>query len=454
MDKLTTSVTSSVFWLGSDSRIGATRLKGRMNDFRIYDHALSPMEIKQLSQGLILHYLLNRNGWGQENICKGTALGTYQSGTTNSYTNGKFGSSSGGNGTLRITEDNTCPVGKYSWNITGNTSGNKDFGQNKIPYITDQIYTFSFYAKGTGTGQFRVYDHTKSAQLVTKRWQLTSNWERYFHTFTGTEAMENNRCGVLIGVTGNSTINMCGIKLELGDKATPWSPNSTDDLANLLDINTNIEYDCSGYKNHGIKNGDFEYHSDTPKYNVDTDFNSSYIQASALPLETKTISFWVKFKELQSGNTYHWLFSQPNLGFQIAYSNSGQNFYTYCRKSGSTAGTRFIGLSDIQIGKWYHFVVIRKTGEEDEIPNVRELYINGVKQTPNATNSYNTCLRSNFLIGARSDSSRAKDFGRFQMSDFRVYVTELSETDILSLYHNEAYVDNNGNVYGAILRED
>ena len=298
MDKLTTSVTSSVFWLGSDSRIGATRLKGRMNDFRIYDHALSPMEIKQLSQGLILHYLLNRNGWGQENICKGTALGTYQSGTTNSYTNGKFGSSSGGNGTLRITEDNTCPVGKYSWNITGNTSGNKDFGQNKIPYITDQIYTFSFYAKGTGTGQFRVYDHTKSAQLVTKRWQLTSNWERYFHTFTGTEAMENNRCGVLIGVTGNSTINMCGIKLELGDKATPWSPNSTDDLANLLDINTNIEYDCSGYKNHGIKNGDFEYHSDTPKYNVDTDFNSSYIQASALPLETKTISFWVKFKEL------------------------------------------------------------------------------------------------------------------------------------------------------------
>ena len=40
------------------------------------------------------------------------------------------------------------------------------------------------------------------------------------------------------------------------------------------------------------------------------------------------------------------------------------------------------------------------------------------------------------------------------MSDFRVYVTELSETDILSLYHNEAYIDNNGNVYGAMLRED
>ena len=57
--------------------------------------------------------------------------------------------------------------------------------------------------------------------------------------------------------------------------------------------------------------------------------------------------------------------------------------------------------------------MIRKTGEEDETPNVRELYINGVKQTPNATNSYNTCLGSDFLIGARSDASKVKDFGKF-----------------------------------------
>ena len=62
-----TKTASSTFWLGSDNRSGATRLKGRMNDFRLYNHALSIKEVEEISKGLVLHYKLD-NDYGTGNI--------------------------------------------------------------------------------------------------------------------------------------------------------------------------------------------------------------------------------------------------------------------------------------------------------------------------------------------------------------------------------------------------
>ena len=56
---ITTKTASSTFWLGSDSRSGATRLKGRLNDFRLYNTALSAKEISEIAKGLVLHYPLS-----------------------------------------------------------------------------------------------------------------------------------------------------------------------------------------------------------------------------------------------------------------------------------------------------------------------------------------------------------------------------------------------------------
>ena len=52
-----TLVNGANFYIGS--RIGGSYWKGYLNDFRIYDHALSVKEVKEIAKGLILHYDFN-----------------------------------------------------------------------------------------------------------------------------------------------------------------------------------------------------------------------------------------------------------------------------------------------------------------------------------------------------------------------------------------------------------
>ena len=70
-DKNISSITSSSnITIASNVASSATKLNGRLNDIRIYNNCLSQQQIKEISKGLILHYPLNRQCWGQENLLK------------------------------------------------------------------------------------------------------------------------------------------------------------------------------------------------------------------------------------------------------------------------------------------------------------------------------------------------------------------------------------------------
>ena len=338
---------------------------------------------------------------------------------------------SGGNGTFSITTDNTCPVGKYSYNVLNNTSGNRDFQQSNIPYVAGKKYTGSWWAKGSGTCLYRVWNQTKQSQPMSQTFTLTSDWKYYTHTFTATQEMEDDNCTFHLGVTGASSIYMCGMKLEQNDHATPWMPSIYDTAYTSMGYNSTTEYDVSGYKYNGTKTGTFAYDIDTPRYSVCTKYSgSNYSYLTSPSSEIRTIAFWAKWDTIPSGQSILFVDGKSKTGFGLASNGiicSSNSVYSYTfNKSNLVANT------------WYHFVVVCPNGGSN---SARKLYINGVEQTATSNQNYWSYSTEQLQIGKRSSSS---DGLVGKMSDFRAYSVALSDADILELYNTVASVANNG----------
>ena len=384
------------------------------------------MEVKQISQGLILHYPLNRNGWGQENLITGT------SSIEKNYTYPSSGY-----------QDKFAPI------TTIIPSGNK--------------YTLSFYAKSTVAGdKIRAHYYSPnttttcvSSQGITRTasdgnmdFTLTTNWKLYWVTYTQTETTAKKhiiipRMGAIGNtqgiVSGTGTVSIKCIKFEEGDKPTPWCPNSADELYNTLGLNDNIQYDTSGYGNNGTKVGTFDYDSDTPKYNASTVFNGvdNCIRIGnwySLFQNPFTINVWFKKDEIGSKG-YETLLGGGS-GFEI--DTRAGNSQTLSLYLASARGTAY---SPFNFTQWYMVTMVSDGTNE-------LYYVDGIlRKTIEKKNIPNNMYR----IGAWS-SDTSQNF-KGQMSDFRIYATALSAEDIKSLYNNSAYIDNHGNVYGAVYEE-
>ena len=421
---------------------------GQINDVRIYDHCLSTKEVKEISQGLILHYKLDGfSGGVGENILTGTNYNSYSSSlnaTTAINANGKWCGGSGGNGTFSVTEDFTCPVGNLSWNISNNTSGNRDFQQGDQPYVSGQQYTTSFWAKGNGTCLYRSWNSTDGKQMFSKTWTLTTDWAYYTHTFTASAEMETDLCTFHLGVTGNSNISICGMKMEKGSIATAWSPAPQD-----FGIDTSKITDASGYGNDGIIFGNVTTKvndSNEGRYGISTyiplgstDFIGTW-DSIGNPSDAITMSIWFKSSNTSPGNGYHEIFNHANSSqyFEFAIQNTG-----LFRGGMVINGTRYVantaqlGLLD---GNWH---MLSMTYDGTTI--VR--YVDGISRSTTSVTGELTGADGVFLFGhyGPNTSYHAKEA---YLADARIYATALSAEDIADLYHTPANIDNLGGVHG------
>ncbi len=406
------STTANNVWVTRNEKISIGRgsqggwgytLPGFMNDVRIYDHCLSPKEVKEISKGLILHYPLNISNKNLfEKIPKSVSQNSYCAYQLNLTEN--------------LVEGQTYTIQFWNVDITG----------NRLWFLWGggSIDLASFY-DGTDFSNGH-------AEYLVKSFTITS-------THTNNPNHNNAWLNIYNAPNSQSTKNMYigAWKLEKGSIATP-----------LCYGNENmIVPDASGYKNNGTITGNLSLSTDTPRYKHSTVLNgSNSVIKGTLNLCTDyiyTASFWIKLTSINSAT--QWIFAVGN------NNNSNHQFGCYINSSainiqvGGIVGQSNTSYSHTFVANTLYHIVITSDGT-----NVR-VYINGT-QFGSATAKNGTTTGTIFQIGQRPAAQGIYNYNG-KLSDFRIYCTALSADDIKELYEASAFIDNQNNVLSYSLNE-
>lgn len=527
LDSESTANISSVVFTETVCRIGTFKTetsKGCVNDFRIYDRALSAKEIKELSKGLVAHYTLDDmvntsnliiNGYGElgGNIgWANTNVSTTEIPSGHSEIKASFYTGNMTKDYILLYPDHSYTLETYI-KSSGATSGNTY--PSIYPYDADKKFInnynslsgFDVSTKTTLKQPLKKGDTVIYANDLSK-WNTASNYYYFvaifgyknsygevyddlvytadaptFGTYSDKSNIDktNNTITLDAPFTGEDRpigTAICqstaggtyyypfgGIALStLSDwvhKTATFNPKNTPRLMaakyikystyystyhagiRLIDndVDSSIVYDSSGYCNNGIAHGDLTISPDTPRYSISTNFvNSPYIQ-TILPLPSGdgkhyTFSWWGKYTNY--GGRMMWGYANGN---RLNLYMVSSNFYW---NTGDGTSNPF-GVSAATYGDnaWHHFAV---TGDG----TTTKLYIDGEYK---ADAKVYRPITGTTLIFNGWDTSTSYDFNG-SLSDFRLYVTTLSEEDIQELYQSAGSVDNHGNSFMYEYKEE
>lgn len=418
--------THDKMYIGADGLNDTSSYPGncKINDFRVYNHCLSDKEVSEISKGLILHYKLSEN---------------YQT-LNNSFKYPTFNTSSGHGGWSHWAPSNN----------TGTYSQNKN---REYIYRDTQTYSHYFEHK-SGANYYICYQSPafeggyRSAQAIIK---MPNGEDPRGHVWFGHNAnvgtnppttftqlgdgfwlmkhegfqQDGSNDLVSIGISHNKGVYISEAYLENNKKV----------CSDIFSTNNNNVIDCSGYTREGEIIGNLTTNSDTPRYDYVTSFDGkSYIQITSPSVEVRSVSFWAKWNSIPSGQSVVFVDQKSKMGFGLMSTG------ILCSSNGISTNT--FNKTSIVANKWYHFVIVN-TGTAPTSTN-RDLFINGVKQIPTSNTSDWTFNIDYLQVGKRSTTS---DGLVGSISDFRMYVTPLTDNDVMDLYSTSTSVDNFGNLH-------
>ena len=375
----------------------------QIQDVRMYDHALSLLEIQELSKALIVHYTFN-DTFGESttnvgNVSGWSAYGSYWTISDKTDTGLKLYRHTGSTNTV-VALQNSSVTSKMS-------KGEK--------------WTFSCYLYRNGQPFKTTRSYLSSTDYNYRSISYTSQDDGYYsNTFEvfGSPGTWVIHADLFEDVGTNIECEMRYMQFEKKEHATPFTPSSrtTWEIANEAGYNYNAtlnlpenfslvtDTNCGKYALRNV--------SVNPSARINIDINPSFIDG------TGSICFWYK--------------KDPT-----AFNNNGGHF-----------------LVATQASSGYYFGAMDGTHVWHSGASHSKFYIDGVAVSNDTsasdTNWHFYCFTGVNLASWRSLSLHAHGDTSWlytgNISDFRIYNTVLESRDIEDLYRTKGYISNRGDI--------
>lgn len=405
-------------------------LDGSLNDLRIYDHALSQAEVKELSKALVVHYTFND---------------TLSEPTTN------------------YSVPTQWSIYSSYWTLIENTSSGF-----KIRKTAGSAETTVAFSNGTIYGQMQVGDVWTSSCMLFKNGkpyktnvgaltnyglgQTIIDWKSTddgYYTSTFKITSKSNAYLLHARIFGdtadtNDVYEIRNLQYEKKDHATPYTPTSRESMlvneagysGNGTLYNSSLSTDTAS--------GSLSCH--TPRINPEningnvSATNSAFVYADVFgynytPTEF-TVAWWWKVVDWGNGVGPFGLVTRSGSYLDSTLGVHNGAIYVNFTGGDTRVSRVFMGGGT---NKWTHFAITFAPGSYTS-------YINGISQGTATTDASLTLDPWRYIyLGAGGAGGVIRD-GDIYWGDFRYYNTCLSASDIAELYKTKAYITDQGDI--------
>ena len=413
-----------------------------LNDVRLYDHCLSPKEVKEISNGLICNYKFSD---------------VYCTNSINKYSGdsaeGKPVSSSSEFAIKKIDNERG-----YNFKLDYTGTGNNAWFNFQYPvfsFTAGKTYDYSCKVRINSVSNITMY--FRAARMnndwVATQTQVVKNvgqWTEY-HLQIKLEA-KSDRSGttydtkpcVEFYTSSLATANTkYTIDFDIKDVQVAETTGNNEIPFSDSNFKSNIEYDTSGYQNDGkITNSNYiSANTVAPRY--DSCYKllngaSVYVTSPDFNFESMsqgTVSMWLNRHSTDStwrnyllfANAFNWTGSEYDF---IIYGSTGEQGITMDCCSCTYTFTP-------ELNTWYLYTL-----SWDLTTHTAKFYINGELKGSKTDNKIGITYASKH--GQHYIGNASYQTSDYSISDFRLYTTVLSDTDIKELYNTPISLTNTG----------